>query len=192
MAAKHKVSKPKLQHKHDFPVDRTREHLEPGPIVLISSVYKGQRNIMTLGWHMMLEYSVVGCYVWDANDSFELLRRSKQCVINVPTRDLVDTVVRIGNCHGSEADKFDRFGLTAVPASQVDAPLIAECYASFECRLADATQIKKRGLFIWDVVKAHVAPAKNPKTLHYRGQGVFSLTNGSINRRRLFKADRLE
>ena len=186
------ASKPKLHRKHDFPVDRTREHLEPGPIVMISSAYKGERNIMTLGWHMMLEYSVVGCYVWDANHSFELFRRSKQCVINVPTRELLDTVVRIGNCHGTEGDKFERFGLTALPASKVDAPLIGECYASFECKLADASQIAKRGLFIWDVVKAHVAPVKNPKTLHYRGQGVFRLAEGSVNRRRLFEPDRLE
>ena len=63
------ASKPRLHRKHEFPVDRTREHLEPGPIVMISSAYKGERNIMTLGWHMMLEYSVVGCYVWDANHS---------------------------------------------------------------------------------------------------------------------------
>lgn len=167
MAIRCMASKPKLPRKHDFPVDRTREHLEPGPIVLISSAYKGERNIMTLGWHMMLEYSVV------------------------PTRELVDTVVRIGNCHGTEGDKFERFGLTAVPASQVDAPLIGECDASFECRLADASQIAKRGLFIWDVVAAHVAAVKNPATLHYRGQGVFRLADGAINRRRLFEPDRL-
>jgi flavin reductase (DIM6/NTAB) family NADH-FMN oxidoreductase RutF len=178
--------------KRDFPVDRTREHLEPGPIVLISSAHRGERNIMTLGWHMMLEYDVVGCYVWDANHSFELLRRSKQCVINVPTRELIDTVVRIGNCHGTEGDKFERFALTAAPASKVDPPLIAECYASFECRLADASQIEKRGLFIWDVVKAHVAPVKNPATLHYRGRGEFRIAGGSISRRRLFEPDRLE
>lgn len=181
-----------IKHKRAFPVERTREHLEPGPIVLISSRYKDERNIMTLGWHMMLDYTTVGLYIWDANHSFELIRRSKECVINVPTRELLDTVVRIGNCRGTEGDKFERFDLTAVAASEVSAPLVAECYASFECKLADASQIKKRGLFIWDVVKAHVAPVKNPATVHYRGQGDFRLAGGSVNRRRLFKPDRLE
>lgn len=173
------------------PVDTARRHLEPGPIVLISSSYQGERNIMTLGWHMMLEYSVVGCYVWDANHSFELLRRSKQCVINVPTRELLDTVVRIGNCSGTEGDKFDRFGLTAVPATDVEPPLIDECYANLECRLADGSQIGKRGLFIWDVVRVHAAPLANPPTVHYRGDGKFMLANGSVSRRRLFKPDML-
>jgi flavin reductase (DIM6/NTAB) family NADH-FMN oxidoreductase RutF len=121
-----------------------------------------------------------------------MLRRSKECVINVPTRELLDTVVRIGNVHGTEGDKFERFGLTAVPASKVDAPLVGECYANFECKLVDASQIAKRGLFIWEVVKAHVAPVANPMTLHYRGQGVFRLAGPSLSRRRLFQPDRLE
>lgn len=38
MAARH------LQRKRAFPVARTREHLEPGPIVMITSAYKGERN----------------------------------------------------------------------------------------------------------------------------------------------------
>lgn len=181
-----------LPRKRSFPVNRTREHLEPGPIVMITSAHKGERNIMTLGWHMMLEYHVVGCYVWDANRSFEMFKKSKQCVINVPTRELIDAVVRVGNVHGTEVDKFERFGLTPVASKHVEAPMIGECYASFECRLADASQIAKRGLFIWEVVAAHVAPIKSPQTLHYRGQGRFRLAGGSLSRRRLFAPDRLE
>jgi flavin reductase (DIM6/NTAB) family NADH-FMN oxidoreductase RutF len=45
-----------------------------------------------------------------------MFRRSKECVINVPTRELIDSVVRIGNVHGTEGDKFERFRLTPVPA----------------------------------------------------------------------------
>lgn len=178
--------------KRDFPVDQTRRHLEPGPIVLISSAWRGATNIMTLGWHMMLDYAVVGTYIWDANHSFELIRRSKQCVINVPTSDLVDAVIGIGNTRGDRVDKFAAFGLTPVAAARVDAPLVAECYASFECRLADASQIRKRGLFVWDVVAAHVAPTpKQPETLHYRGGGVFMLSGRWIDRRRQFEPQNL-
>ncbi|WFM70192.1 hypothetical protein [Halomonas sp. CKK8] len=32
------------------PLDRVRRYLEPGPIVLVSSAWQGERNIMTLGW----------------------------------------------------------------------------------------------------------------------------------------------
>jgi hypothetical protein len=63
----------------------------------------------------------------------------------------------VGNSTGAEIDKFAEFGLTPEEASRVAAPLIAECYANFKCRLADPSQIAKRGLFIWEVVAAHVA-----------------------------------
>jgi hypothetical protein len=63
-------------------------------------------------------------------------------VINIPTVDLVDQVVGIGNSTGGKLDKFKEFGLTAVAVEKVSAPLIKECYANFECRLADAGMIR--------------------------------------------------
>ncbi|WP_295921756.1 flavin reductase family protein [uncultured Xanthomonas sp.] len=180
--------------KLDFPTQDVRRFLEPGPVVLVSSAWKQQRDIMTLGWHMVLEFSpsLLACCISSANHSFDLIRRSKQCVINLPTADLVDTVVGIGNTSGADLDKFAHFGLTAVPATHVAAPLIAECYASFECRLHDGSQIGKHGLFVWEVVKAHVAASpKRPRTLHYRGDGRFMLSGAEISRRRLFKPEML-
>jgi flavin reductase (DIM6/NTAB) family NADH-FMN oxidoreductase RutF len=175
--------------KKNFPIDKVRRFLEPGPIVLVSSAYKGKRNIMTMGWHMMLDYTRVGCFIWDQNDSFAMIRRSKECVINVPTFDMIDTVIDIGNCHGSETNKFEKFKLTAVEGSKVDAPLIAECYASFECRLIDSSLIKKYSLFVFEVVKAHVATSpRYPKTVHYRGDGVFMVSGSSRSYRSQFKA----
>jgi len=181
-------------HKRPFPLDRIRRYLEPGPIVLVSSAWKGKTNIMTMGWHMMLQFTpaLFGCYIWEGNHSFEMLRKSKQCVINLPTVDLVNEVVAIGNSTGSKIDKFKKFNLTPLPATKVDAPLTKECYANFECRLYDASQISKHGLFIWEVVKAHVATTpKYPKTLHYRGEGVFMLSGRSLNLRRKFKPQNL-
>ena len=176
----------------NFPLAKIRRFLEPGPIVLISSAHKGERNIMTLGWHMMLgfEPALVGCFIWDQNRSFELIRRSKQCVINVPTAELINKVIDIGNTHGGGKgpDKFARFGLTSLPAATVEAPLIAECYANFECRLVDTSLIRKYSLFVFEVVKAHVAPApKYPTTVHYRGDGVFMISGRNVSYRRRFK-----
>jgi len=121
-----------------------------------------------------------------------MIRRSRECVINVPTTDLLDEVVGIGNCSGEKIDKFKKFGLTAVPGRKVRAPVIRECYANFECKLADGRQISKYGLFIWEVVKAHVATSpKYPETLHYRGEGVFMISGRSISLRRKFKPQNL-
>src|SRR6266478_761078 len=114
----------KSYRKRDYPLAKIRRYLEPGPIVLVSSAWKGNANIMTMGWHMMLGFSpaLFGSYIWDGNHSFEMLRRSKECVINLPTTDLVDAVVGIGNCSGEEMDKFQKFGLSPVPSEQVKGP----------------------------------------------------------------------
>ncbi|HTD65782.1 MAG TPA: flavin reductase family protein [Candidatus Limnocylindria bacterium] len=181
-------------HKRDFPLDQIRRCLEPGPIVLVSSAWKGKTNIMTMGWHMMMEFTpaLFGCYIWEENHSFEMIRRSKECVINVPTTDLMNEAVGIGNCSGDKIDKFEKFALTPLPGAKVSAPLIKECYANFECKLADGSMISKRGLFIWEVVKAHVATSpKYPETFHYRGDGVFMISGRSINLRKKFKPQNL-
>ena len=181
--------------KRDFPVSHVRRFLEPGPIVLVSSAWKGQTNIMTMGWHMVMGFrpSLVGCYIWDANHSFDMVRRSGECVINVPTADLATAVVGIGNTSGRDIDKFAKFRLTAVQGQKVDAPLIAECYASFECRVADSSLIDRYSLFVLEVVKAHVAASpKFPRTLHYRGDGLFMLSGPTVGKyRRYFKQQNL-
>jgi flavin reductase (DIM6/NTAB) family NADH-FMN oxidoreductase RutF len=151
--------------------------------VLVSSAWKGKPNIMTMGWHTVMEFtpSLVGCIISNQNHSFEMIRRSKQCVINIPTADMARKVVGIGNCSGAQVDKFKKFKLTAIPASKVDAPLIEQCYANFECQLHDASLVDRYNFFIFEVVKAHVAAwPRYPRTLHYRGDGIFMLSGRSI------------
>jgi flavin reductase (DIM6/NTAB) family NADH-FMN oxidoreductase RutF len=180
--------------KRNYPLSDIRRYLEPGPIVLVSSAWEGRTNIMTVGWHMMMEFTpaLFGCIISNANHSYTMLRRSKECVVNLPTTDLVDQVVGIGNTSGDQINKFEEFGLTPAPATKVSAPLIKECYANFECKLADGSQISKYGLFIWEVVKAHIATSpKNPSTLHYRGKGLFMISGRSINRRQQFRTENL-
>lgn len=184
----------KTYRKQDFPAWQIRRYLEPGPIVLVSSAWKGARNVMTMGWHTVMEFepSRIGCIITSASHSYEMIRRSRQCVINVPTAEMAKTVVGIGNCTGAEVDKFERFGLTAEDGEQVQAPLIAECPVSLECRVADTSLLRKYSFFVLEVVKAHAAPRpKYPKTLHYTGDGVFMVGGGHISLRRQFRPEML-
>src|SRR6516162_9173624 len=65
----HEGSTMKATLKQDLPVAHIRRYLEPGPIVLVSSAWKGKTNIMTLGWHTVLDFepSRIGCHIWDEN-----------------------------------------------------------------------------------------------------------------------------
>jgi flavin reductase (DIM6/NTAB) family NADH-FMN oxidoreductase RutF len=182
-------------HKKDFPVSNVRRFLEPGPIVLVSSASEREKNIMTMGWHMIMEFepSLIGCYIWDENHSFNIIKNSKECVINIPTVEIATIAVKIGNCSGRDVDKFKKFKLTPVPGKKVQAPLIQECYANFECKLIDSSLIPKYNLFILQVVKAHVATSpKFPKTLHYRGDGLFMISGPTVKTyRKYFKEEYL-
>lgn len=176
--------------KKDFPVSRVRRYLEPGPIVLVSSKWKGRANIMTMGWHTVMEFtpSLVGCVISSGNHSFKMIRDSGECVINLPATTLTDTVVKIGNTSGAEIDKFKEFGLTPEEGELVEAPLIRECHANFECRLYDDALVEKYDFFIFEVVKAHAAVTpKYPETLHYTGDGIFMVSGKTIDRKKLFR-----
>ncbi len=108
--------------------------------MLISSAWKGKTNIMTLGWHTVMEFSPsrVGCCIFSAHTS-SLIERSRECVINIPTYDLIKQVIGIGNTTGAEIDKFENFRPYGGEADEVGAPLIKECYANFEAKLVDSS-----------------------------------------------------
>lgn len=170
-----------------------RRLIEPGPIVLVSSMHKDKTDIMTMGWHMVMEYDLIGCYIWNENFSHGLIKKSKECVINIPTLELMETTVKIGNESGKDIDKFKKYGLTNEPGSLVKAPLIKECYANIECKLHDSKMISKYNLFIFKVLKVHVSKTpKYPKTFHYRGDGEFVLASGHKSLRKFFKPEYLE
>jgi flavin reductase (DIM6/NTAB) family NADH-FMN oxidoreductase RutF len=180
--------------KQSIPVERVRRYLEPGPIVLVSSKWHEKTNIMTMGWHLIMEFSpsLFGCVIAAGNYSFEMIRQSRECVINLPTTDLIDTVVKIGNTSGADVDKFSAFGLTPTNADGVSAPSIAECHGNFACRLHDDAMVDKYNFFIFEVVSAQVATRPDfPETIHYTGDGVFMVAGNTISRRRLFRPELL-
>jgi flavin reductase (DIM6/NTAB) family NADH-FMN oxidoreductase RutF len=60
------------------------------------------------------------------------------------------------------------------PALQVQAPLLSECYANLECRVIDMEMAAKYNIFILEVIKAWIRPAKKRvRTIHHCGRGVF-------------------
>ena len=101
----------------DLSLSKVYQLLEPGPVVLLTTARKGRANIMTMSWHMMVEFEppLIACVVSDANFSFAALRATKECVIAVPTRKLAVKVVRIGNCSGRDVDKFKKLVISPLP-----------------------------------------------------------------------------
>ena len=167
----------------DLPLSKVYQLLEPGPVVLLTTAHKGRANVMTMSWHMMVEFEppLVACVVSDANYSFAALRAPKECVIAVPALKLAPEVVAVGSCSGRDVEKFEAFGLTPVPAERVSPPLVAECFANLECKVADTRLVNRYNLFVLEVLKAWSDPTqKNPKTIHHHGYGRFTMDGETI------------
>lgn len=169
-----------------LPLPKVYQLLEPGPVVLLTTIHKGRANVMAMSWHMMVEFEppLVACVVSNANYSFAALRATRECVIAVPALELASRVVKVGNCSGRDVDKFAAFGLTPLPAERVAPPLVAQCFANLECRVADTHLVSKYNLFVLEVLKAWTDPAqRNPRTIHHHGYGKFVVDGETIKLR---------
>jgi len=101
---------------------------------MATTIWLGQINIMTMSWHTMMEFepSLIGCVISNLNDSFNILKATQECVINILTVGIAEKVVGCGNVHGDKINKFEKFGSTPKPAANICTPLIDECYANFK------------------------------------------------------------
>lgn len=136
-----------------------------------------------MSWYTMMEFEppTVGCVISNRNYTFNTLKATKECVINIPTLDLAEKVVRCGNTSGRKVDKFGAFGLTPVSASRVTAPLIDECYVNLECRVIDERMVPKYNFFVIEVLRAWIDPSRRDvRTIHHRGRGAFMVAGETI------------
>lgn len=164
--------------KRSLPLSQVYRLIEPGPVVMVTTASGARANVMTLSWHMMIDFEppLLACVVSSGDYTFEILKKTKECVINIPTVELAAKVVACGNTSGRKVDKFQKFGLTPSAAERVRAPLIKECYANLECRVTDTRLVNQYNLFIVEVVKAWINRSqKNPRTIHHRGRGIFAV-----------------
>lgn len=158
--------------------------MESGPVVLVTTHDGRRNNIMTLSWTMVVDFTPAFAFTTGAwNHSYAALRKHRECVIAIPTVDMLDTVVGIGTCSGADTDKFARFGLTPVPGRRVKAPLIAECLANIECKVVDI--VRKHNIVVLEGVAAYMnAARKEKRALHAVGDGTFIVDGRRLDRRK--------
>jgi flavin reductase (DIM6/NTAB) family NADH-FMN oxidoreductase RutF len=159
--------------------------MESGPVVLVTTHDGQKNNIMTISWTMVVDFTpVFAITTGEWNHSFAALRKSRECVIAIPTVDLLDKVVGVGTCSGADTDKFARFGLTPVRGKIVASPLIKECLANMECKVIDI--VKKHNIVVLEAVAAYIdTERKERRTVHAVGDGTFIVDGRKIDRRRM-------
>lgn len=162
--------------------------IEPGPVVLVTTHDGRKNNVMTVTWTMVLDFSArfaITTGPW--NYSYAALCDTRECVLSIPTVDLIDEAVGVGTCSGADTDKFETFGLTALKARHVRAPLIRECLANIECRVDDI--VERHNIVVLEGVAAHFNPARKEKRLlHAVGDGTFIVDGRKMDRRKMMRS----
>ncbi|MDR1164181.1 MAG: flavin reductase family protein [Candidatus Accumulibacter sp.] len=169
----------------EFPLDRAFTWFESGPVLLVGTACEGKANIMTVSCHMSMGFTpLLGCMLGPWNHTYEILRKTRRCVVSVPGADLMEIAVDVGNCSGASVDKFARFGLTYRLGEESGAPLIEECLANLECVVR---KIPPRGgpyQFVLEGVRAWHNPDREEKRFfHARGDGFFIIDGETLNLR---------
>ena len=159
--------------------------MESGPVVLVTTHDVQKDNIMTISWTMVLDFTpVFAITTGEWNHSFLALQKNKECVIAIPTVDMLDKVVGIGTCSGTDTDKFAKFKLTPVQGKVVRPPLIKECMANIECKVTDI--VRKHNIVVLEAVAAWIDTARKEKrTVHAVGDGTFIVDGRKIDRRKM-------
>ena len=159
--------------------------MESGPVILVTTRDGKKNNIMTISWTMVLDFTpVFAITAGEWNHSFAALLKNRECVIAIPTVDMLDQVVGIGTCSGADTDKFAKFKLTPVRGRVVKAPLIKECLANIECKVVDI--VRKHNIVVLEAVAAYVDPARKEKrTVHAVGDGTFIVDGRRMDRSKM-------
>lgn len=170
---------------HELELNKAFTLMEPGPVVLVTTHDGQKHNIMTISWTMVMDFTpVFAITTGEWNHSFAALRKNRECVIAIPTVDLLDKVVGIGTCSGKDTDKFAKFKLTPVQGKVVKPPLIQECLANIECKVIDI--VEKHNIVVLEAVAAYIDTTRKEKRMvHAVGDGTFIVDGRKIDRRKM-------
>ncbi|MDR3178378.1 MAG: flavin reductase family protein [Campylobacteraceae bacterium] len=171
----------------EFPLHKAFHFIEPGPVILLVTSDNGKPNAMTLSWSVLIDFDpIIGCVLSSGDYSYEILKRTKECVIAIPAVDIMEKTVQIGNCSGEDMDKFKTFGLTPIKSQNIKPPLIKEALANIECKVIDVSLADSYGLFIMKGIKAWIDNDKADKrTFHAVGDGTFVIDGERRDLKRL-------
>ncbi|KAH8701958.1 hypothetical protein BGW36DRAFT_371905 [Talaromyces proteolyticus] len=184
------------RHRHGFgsyPPSKVYRLIEPGPVLLVTtgSLADSTHNVMTIGFHMVMQHEsppLIGITVGPWDVSFAALKKHRECVLAIPSVEMAGVVVDVGNCSAGDDDitsKWERFGLDALSADKVKAPLVGgpDIISNIECVVEDTKMVSKYSLWVLRPVRAWINPERKPgeggKMFHHRGDGTF-VVDGDI------------
>ncbi len=174
-----------------------RRLLVGGPLVLVTTTWRGNDDVMPAAWTMPLsaEPPLVGVAVHPSRHTHDMIRFSEEFALNFPSRRLLNHCQYFGTISGSQVDKLEVSRLPTFRARKVEAKLLEGCVAYIECGLEDALRIGDHTLFVGRVAAVSaddeaynemmwaVAEDEDQRPLHYLGGAFYALLGQKLEAR---------
>lgn len=133
--------------------------LNPTPVVLITSQNKDEKvNIFTVAWvsTVCTKEPIIAVGIRPERLSYEYIKESKECVINLPTKSMVKIVDYCGVRSGRDENKIEHFDLKLDKGVTVSAPSLSDSPIALECKLKSITPLGTHDLFLLQVTNVKV------------------------------------
>lgn len=178
--------------KIEIPSSYALRLIVPGVVGLVTTEYRGRLDVTTVSWLMPAgrEPPLVALAIHPSTLCHDLIKRSGEFVINVPTLDVLNQVVTCGRLSGNDVDKFARTGLALAEPRVVRPPWIDQCVAHLECALVNAFQPGDHTIYVGAVQYACVEEGvfdeawllaeRGYKPLHHLGGNWFGVLEERI------------
>ncbi|MFH1428572.1 MAG: flavin reductase family protein [Candidatus Margulisiibacteriota bacterium] len=146
-----------MANKIDIDKQKAGRLINYGPVTLVTSSFREQKNVASVAWAMPVSASpgLVAIAVTNKRFTYELIRESREFIINIPSQKMKEAVIFCGSTCGRELDKFSKAGLTPANSKKLDAPIVQECFAHIECKVVNEVLVGDHMLFVGDVIAVY-------------------------------------
>jgi len=167
--------------------------MNPGPVVLVSSLFDKKAGLTPIGWHMPVsdDPPIVALEIWEGHFIYKAILQTGDFVINIPSADMAETVRTLGSTSGAKIDKFKKCGLIKEKAVKVKSPRLKSAIGIIECRLRrDEAILKKYNIILGDILCAEaerniftdrwLTEKKGPRIMHHLGGKIFCVPDARV------------
>lgn len=173
-----------------LPVEKYYHLINHGPCVLITATYQTQRNICPIAWTTPLndEPPLVIICVASSHFTSQLIDKSKEFVINIPSVEMLDVIKNTGTTSGKKVDKFKTFNIEVDDGVKINTVHLKNCVGFIEAKVVFKKEFKGVNLYVGevlhcevekDVYKDNLIPQK-AKTVHHIGANKFFISSETV------------
>jgi flavin reductase (DIM6/NTAB) family NADH-FMN oxidoreductase RutF len=133
--------------------------LNPAPVVLVTSKSSSNKiNIFTVAWvsTVCTKDPIIAMGIRPERLSYTYIKESGECVINLPTKDMVKIVDYCGVVSGKKEDKIKHFDLELNKGIKIATPSLEKSPVALECKVKSITTLGTHDLFLLEVLNVKV------------------------------------